>query len=247
LYWDDSKIPGGSQNLDGCWPDTLNKRGCHGWKRTNADSISRSLPPVNPPGFGDNKTVNTWWYATADLDTIPIKVPTPFPVIIASDRKYGDVDTAVICLRSKLVLDPKFTEDTVNYSFLWYTETGDVVSTERNPVFYNIKDNSKYYVKITDNETNCISIDTYLFRVKELFVPNIITPNEDAKNDFFIIKDLIPNSKLEVFNRWGKLIYENDNYDNSWAGNDLNDGIYYYRLETPGSCGTFKGWVHIVR
>jgi gliding motility-associated-like protein len=67
-------------------------------------------------------------------------------------------------------------------------------------------------------------------------VPNIFTPNNDGVNDTFTIKDLegFPGSSLEVYDRWGKKVYENANYQNDWNGtnwknsNPLSDGIYYY-------------------
>ena len=49
VYWDDSQLPGGTVNLNGC----DDPAGCHGW----------SCPGTNPCSYGDVKTVNTWWYS----------------------------------------------------------------------------------------------------------------------------------------------------------------------------------------
>ncbi len=64
---------------------------------------------------------------------------------------------------------------------------------------------------------------------------NVITPNGDGMNDFLIFEGIehFPNSKLEVFNRWGKKIYENENYKNDWSPTDVSEGTYYY-VFTPG-------------
>ena len=45
--------------------------------------------------------------------------------------------------------------------------------------------------------------------------------------------EFYPNSKLEVFNRWGTSVYESDNYRNDWKGGDLSDGVYFYVLKIP--------------
>jgi hypothetical protein len=37
-----------------------------------------------------------------------------------------------------------------------------------------------------------------------------------------------PGSVLKVYNRWGTLVYENENYDNTWTGEGLAEGTYYY-------------------
>ncbi len=65
--------------------------------------------------------------------------------------------------------------------------------------------------------------------------PNFITPNDDGKNDLFVIKGVENNveNSLKVYSRVGDLVYHIKNYDNSWAGTDvsgsaLKAGTYYY-------------------
>lgn len=60
--------------------------------------------------------------------------------------------------------------------------------------------------------------------------PNIITPNGDGINDVLEIinADKYPNNSLQVFNRWGKKVFEQVNYQNNWNGEGLIDGTYYY-------------------
>lgn len=64
----------------------------------------------------------------------------------------------------------------------------------------------------------------------ETSIPNIFTPNNDGVNDVFLIEGTqgFPNSRFEVYNRWGALVYESDNYQNNWRGDDLAEGVYYY-------------------
>ncbi|MCB0634860.1 MAG: gliding motility-associated C-terminal domain-containing protein, partial [Lewinella sp.] len=57
-------------------------------------------------------------------------------------------------------------------------------------------------------------------------------------NDEFIIFCVgdYPDNHLEVYNRWGQLVFEADNYDNTWEGTTqdgqaLPEGPYYYILE----------------
>ena len=78
------------------------------------------------------------------------------------------------------------------------------------------------------------------------FIPNLITPNGDGKNDTFEVSALPANSSLKVFNRWGNLLYQSNNYDNLWTGDNAVDGVYYYELILP-TASTYKGWLHIVR
>lgn len=84
------------------------------------------------------------------------------------------------------------------------------------------------------------------------FIPNVFTPNNDDKNDYFKILNL-PDSgaKLVVTNRNGTIVYQNDSYGpsdretNLWDGGDSPDGIYFYQLNVNGSIQS--GWVEILR
>ena len=78
------------------------------------------------------------------------------------------------------------------------------------------------------------------------------SPNGDGINDFFTIGGLedFPQNNLEVYNRWGNLVYRKENYqgswDGTWEGQNLPDGGYVYRLVIP-SLGTYSGMLHIQR
>ncbi|RMG79229.1 MAG: hypothetical protein D6714_16725, partial [Bacteroidetes bacterium] len=73
-------------------------------------------------------------------------------------------------------------------------------------------------------------------------VRTVITPEGDGKNEEFIIgcTSKYPDNHLEIYNRWGQLVYEADNYvcqdgdlDECWKGTnlrgeDLPEGVYFY-------------------
>ncbi|RZL36746.1 MAG: DUF11 domain-containing protein [Pedobacter sp.] len=63
---------------------------------------------------------------------------------------------------------------------------------------------------------------------------NVITPNGDGKNDKFVINGLEfhPEHKLNIFNRWGNEVFRSiASYKNTWDGQNLKDGTYYYLLK----------------
>jgi gliding motility-associated-like protein len=64
-------------------------------------------------------------------------------------------------------------------------------------------------------------------------VPNVITPNGDGWNDIFMIDYLNQYDirKLTIFNRWGTIVYQSDDYQNDWDGGNVADGVYFYVLE----------------
>jgi len=67
-------------------------------------------------------------------------------------------------------------------------------------------------------------------------IPNVFSPNGDSWNDFFRIPGIegFPNSRLEIYNRWGNIIFQSNDYGGGWDGRVNNepvaDGTYYYIL-----------------
>jgi gliding motility-associated-like protein len=86
-----------------------------------------------------------------------------------------------------------------------------------------------------------------------LIVPNVITPNNDGRNDRFVVPnlELYQQPLLQVFNRYGQLIYENGSYRNDWDGGGYPTGTYFYRLRAvrPGQDSQleYKGWLQVLR
>lgn len=83
-------------------------------------------------------------------------------------------------------------------------------------------------------------------------IMNLFTPNGDGYNDDWIVNDpnISGDFKVNIYNRFGNLVYSSENYNNDWAGtfNDvaLPQATYYYVIED--SEGTiFKGPVTILR
>lgn len=76
------------------------------------------------------------------------------------------------------------------------------------------------------------------FIVDKIFIPEGFSPNNDGNHDKFVITtaNLTPLN-LEVFNRWGNVVFKSNNYLNDWdgrsnkgltIGDDLPVGTYYY-------------------
>ena len=79
-------------------------------------------------------------------------------------------------------------------------------------------------------------------------VPNIVTPNQDGKNDLFKVAGIATGDwSLVVRNRWGNEVYNNPSYQNTFSPELLSDGVYYYRLKEQSECNEFVGWLLIER
>ena len=108
-----------------------------------------------------------------------------------------------------------------------------------------------YRIRLTANVnlggTACAStVKERIVYVPDLQVPNVITPNGDGFNDLFKVSTAGTSSKLEIFNRWGRKVYEQTNYQNNWGGDSQPAGVYYYLLTSNNGAQT-KGWLEIMR
>ena len=100
---------------------------------------------------------------------------------------------------------------------------------------------------------------TYVVKDLAISIPEGFSPNRDGFNDkFVIIKPYNVTIDIEIFNRWGNIVYRNTNYNNDWdgqgtdnfAGQDLVDGGYYYTIKAidgNGKVQILKGYIIIQR
>ena len=87
------------------------------------------------------------------------------------------------------------------------------------------------------------------------FIPSVLSPNGDDKNDALIIScnsDPPKGGGIMIFNQWGAKVYQAFPYTNDWKGTyegeDLPDGTYYYIYsQTDGDPDPKKGCVTIFR
>lgn len=70
------------------------------------------------------------------------------------------------------------------------------------------------------------------------YIPNAFTPDGDGINDVFgVIGPVTDTYALQIFNRWGQMVYQSTNIEDRWTGNHLGgayyfpDGIYIYHVK----------------
>ncbi|MFA4851753.1 MAG: gliding motility-associated C-terminal domain-containing protein [Bacteroidales bacterium] len=154
-----------------------------------------------------------------DKDTINIKV-IPHPVVDLGP------DTT-ICIQRSVILTATQSNETSEFTYVWNHGGSNTSSVEFSPNGIP----GPHIVSVV--KTGCTTAtDTVIVTGKlcDVTVPNVFTPNGDGYNDFFFIKGLkdYPNTLLQIYNRWGKKIYESTNYQNDWDGKSYSDGVYFF-------------------
>lgn len=118
---------------------------------------------------------------------------------------------------------------------------------------------TRYFLSVRGNN-NCVSTDNVLVTVLPycIKVMDAFTPNGDGMNDRWLVVNnggvCVRQISVGVYNRYGNLVYNNDNYNNDWTGlyrgKPLPDGTYYYVVAyqlLTGSYLKLKGDVTILR
>jgi gliding motility-associated-like protein len=90
---------------------------------------------------------------------------------------------------------------------------------------------------------------------KDLFVPNVFSPNGDGKNDrLFVYGNYIAQVDMHIFNQWGEQIFVIDKkstgWDGTYKGKPQPVGVYVYVLKavlTDGRTVNVKGSITLVR
>lgn len=111
-----------------------------------------------------------------------------------------------------------------------------------------------YYIQSTSSD-GCVVTDsiTILVKVVPINPPNAFSPNQDGINDTWHITDLqnFPDCTVDVFNRYGQIVYRSKGYNNNWDGTFNNQllpiGTYYYIIKASPIAQPISGSVSIIR
>lgn len=136
-----------------------------------------------------------------------------------------------------------------------WDNAGGIVSGQQTPVLeIRPEANTSYQLTATSTEgcTSTAAINIAIVEDFKVDATNVLTPNGDGKNDRWVIRniDSYPNNELKIFDRAGRLVYSQRNYNNTWDGtmngHPLAEGTYYYMLSITGSTKTIKGYITIL-
>lgn len=138
-----------------------------------------------------------------------------------------------------------FTSDQVTYQ--WTTSGGSIIGPDTTPTVV-VEGAADYTVTVTWN--GCSHSQTLTVDSTGCTIQKGISPNGDGYNDYFDLEGQNV-TKLQIFNRYGTVVYSKGGYTNQWYGQsddgeELPDGTYYYVIDRAG--GESKtGWIYISR
>jgi gliding motility-associated-like protein len=120
--------------------------------------------------------------------------------------------------------------------------------------------NETVTIEVCDTNIICATQDLTIEVEGDIVVYNALSPNGDGKNEEFILENIevIPktqSNKVLIYNRWGDLVWEAENYDNikqvftglTNNGKELPTGTYYYKIEFASDQKSLSGFISLKR
>jgi gliding motility-associated-like protein len=129
----------------------------------------------------------------------------------------------------------------------WYQD--EILASEYDSKIIRPTSSGTFHVVVTNTcgEATSQPMPYVPTTLADIFMPNIITPNYDDLNEFFIVDEKFETPALLVFNRWGKEVYASRSYTNNWNGEDLAPGVYFYQLQTKCFATAITGTLTITK
>lgn len=159
--------------------------------------------------------------------------------------------------------------DGISYDYVWYNLSEELLGTGS---MQDFQEQGTYFIVATNPDNGCITEESFeIFQVDEtlllngdILFPNIITVNDDSKNEQwkpfhrsmvdFVLHGRLDVYEAKVYNRWGTLLFEggiSDGESDYWSPRDLSDGVYYYIVRFSTDCDSNvevrEGYIHVVR
>ncbi|MEI6124685.1 MAG: gliding motility-associated C-terminal domain-containing protein [Bacteroidota bacterium] len=138
-----------------------------------------------------------------------------------------------ICKNQSITLGTVYNSE---YLYWWYDQNKILIDSTAQ-ITVTPAQTTTYYLKVKDFKFD-ESWDSVTVTVNEncnntVFIPNIFSPNKDGQNDVFRVRGPeIDSAHLQVYNRWGNLVFEskdiNQGWDGTYKGQDCEAGVYAF-------------------
>lgn len=208
---------------------------------TLSDSLS-PRPIASPAG-------TTTYTLTATIAGCPPKSDPITVFVIPTPAINAGLDTTILLGETAIL------HGSGGFFYAWYPQATLKYYYTANPDAEPLT-TTTYVLFGTDASNTCPAYDTVTVTVldnDDVVIYTAFSPNGDGQNDTWFIGNIqkYPDSELEVYNRYGKLLYRTHHYLNDWEGKafgqELPSGTYFYKLDLGPDQKSYHGTVTIIR
>lgn len=214
----------------------------YNWTGPNGFTSNVQNPTINPADLS-----NTGIYFVQVIDQFNcVSQPSNVDVTVTFNPEFT-IDSS--CIENRFVMtaipiQSSYDPDTVTYNwtgpnnFFSSTAICDITGQQT----------GEYTLIITNGE-GCSGTNSYNATLTLCSIPQGVSANNDGDNDTFNLSGF-GGVELKIFNRYGMVVYELNNYINEWNGQDYNGNMlpsstYYYLIKLPTG-ETKTGWVYLI-
>ena len=176
-------------------------------------------------------------------DDVAVNVIT-YPRVNASN----EIGIQEFSIEEDIVVEGSHTGDFMEWSSIDDEVMIESPNTEQTEIY--VPEGGVYVIVLTSWSGPCTVSDTTILDVKvPIEAPSVFTPNGDGLHEVFQIKGIetYPGGRVFIYNRWGTLIFDTDNYANQpWDGGDAPEGAYYFVIELNDEV-SYAGIVQLLR
>jgi len=149
-----------------------------------------------------------------------------------------------------------FTNNSVNSATYFWNFGDQMTSSQVNPYHMYSLPGTYQITLITISPDGCMDTTLTLIHIVEgLEIPNVFTPNGDGYNDVFqVITSGIVDYDLQIYNRWGVMLFESFSTAIHWdgrtiAGEEAAAGTYFYILTAKSGTKDYSrtGTITLIR
>lgn len=186
------------------------------------------------------------------------------PVIAATNATtyVGGIATVDLI---QLLSDPDNNLDMSTLKIVTQPTSGAIATIEDGKLIIDYTGNSfagedEVTIEVCDISGSCVQQVIKITVASDIVVYNAVSPNDDGKNDVFFIGfidsfEATRNNRVRIFNRWGALVFDIENYNNTTNvfagknnhGNELPSGTYFYKIEFEDGRKTESGYLALKR
>ncbi|MCS6824108.1 MAG: gliding motility-associated C-terminal domain-containing protein [Cytophagaceae bacterium] len=217
--------------------------------------VLRTYVLVKIPPLNDKPVIYT--------DLSPTNVAHAYPDSLMIFNVYAKDNDPFDLGQIEVQSEVAFADIGMNYLQIYHGPDSAHAQIQWKPVCADIANGpSSFDIKFKINDKSCVfthfdsvtvkvMVEDLPTEITRITPPNLVTLNEDDKNDYFHIPDMPRGNctyyfkSVSIYNSWGARVFKSSDPNFKWHPTNVSDGMYYYAIDLNEK--VIKGWIQVIR